>query len=158
MNPQPTAYESAAPPLSYLATKAKVILVAIKIFVNPVWLSFRLFKVLIFGHLTTQKPVRNKQSSILQPGNFSTIFTPKMSSLKISTTSKIHYSGTVEYGIISLCPDGSGAAETCEPCQVREEAAVRRSLWVPPGCLSGYLLQFRYPRTPKGFPCSGFVF
>ncbi len=34
-------------------------------------------------------------------------------------------------------PDGSGAAETSEPRQVREEAAVRSSLWVPPGCLSG---------------------
>ena len=37
-------------------------------------------------------------------------------------------------------PGGSGAAETCEPCQVREEAAVSGSLWVPPGCLPGYFV------------------
>jgi len=30
---------------------------------------------------------------------------------------------------------GSGAAETCEPRQVREEATVRRSFRVPPGSL-----------------------
>ena len=34
-------------------------------------------------------------------------------------------------------PGGSGAAETFEPRQVREEAAVRRSLWAPPGSLPG---------------------
>jgi hypothetical protein len=31
-------------------------------------------------------------------------------------------------------PGGSGAAEAFESRQVREEAAVRRTLWVPPGC------------------------
>jgi hypothetical protein len=34
-------------------------------------------------------------------------------------------------------PGGSGAAETFEPRQIREEAAVRGSLWAPPGCLPG---------------------
>ena len=32
---------------------------------------------------------------------------------------------------------GPGAAESFEPCQVREEAALRRSLWVSPGILPG---------------------
>jgi hypothetical protein len=36
-------------------------------------------------------------------------------------------------------PGGSGAAETFEPRQIREEAAVRGSLWAPPGCLPGYV-------------------
>jgi len=31
---------------------------------------------------------------------------------------------------------GSGAAETHEPRQVRKEAAVRGTFWVPPGCLA----------------------
>jgi hypothetical protein len=35
-------------------------------------------------------------------------------------------------------PGGSGAAETFEPRQIREEAAVRGSLWAPPGRLPGY--------------------
>ena len=35
---------------------------------------------------------------------------------------------------------GSGAAEPFKPRQVREEATVRRSFWVPPGCLPGFLL------------------
>jgi hypothetical protein len=34
-------------------------------------------------------------------------------------------------------PGGSGAAETFEPRQIREEAAVRGSLWAPPGRLPG---------------------
>ena len=34
-------------------------------------------------------------------------------------------------------PGGSGAAETCEPCQVREEAAVSGKFWAPPVSLSG---------------------
>jgi len=38
-------------------------------------------------------------------------------------------------------PDGSGAAEPFEPCQVREEAAVRRIFRVPPGNLSGALVK-----------------
>ena len=37
------------------------------------------------------------------------------------------------------CPSGSGAAEAFESRQVREEAAVRRLLWVPPGCRFGHL-------------------
>jgi len=36
-----------------------------------------------------------------------------------------------------LCPGGTGAAEPYEPRQVREEAAVRRYLWVPPVILPG---------------------
>jgi len=40
----------------------------------------------------------------------------------------------------TLCPGGSGAAETCEPRQVREEAAVSGLFWVPPGCLPGYFV------------------
>ena len=41
----------------------------------------------------------------------------------------------------SFAPGGSGAAEPFEPCQVREEAAVRRKFRVPPGCLLGALIQ-----------------
>jgi hypothetical protein len=37
-------------------------------------------------------------------------------------------------------PGGLGAAEATEPRQVREEAAVRRPLWVPPINLPGALL------------------
>jgi len=40
-------------------------------------------------------------------------------------------------------PDGTGAAEPCEPRQVREEAAVRRYLWAPPANLSGRTLNPR---------------
>jgi hypothetical protein len=36
-------------------------------------------------------------------------------------------------------PGGLGAAEATEPRQVREEAAVRRPLWVPPINLPGAL-------------------
>ena len=36
-------------------------------------------------------------------------------------------------------PGGTGAAETPEPRQVREEAAVRRPFWAPPGNLPGCL-------------------
>ncbi len=35
---------------------------------------------------------------------------------------------------------GSGAAEPCEPRQVREEATVSESLWAPPGFLLGCFL------------------
>ena len=44
--------------------------------------------------------------------------------------------------------DGSGAAETCEPRQVREEAAVRRPFWVPSGSLPGgsFLLMMKPAR------------
>ncbi len=35
-------------------------------------------------------------------------------------------------------PGGAGAAETFELRQVREEAAIRRYLWVPPGTLPGH--------------------
>ena len=38
-------------------------------------------------------------------------------------------------------PGGSGAAEACEPRQVREEAAVRRKFRVPPGCLPGVFIK-----------------
>ena len=40
-------------------------------------------------------------------------------------------------GMLGARPGGLGAAETPEPRQVREEAAVRRSLWVPPKNLPG---------------------
>jgi len=39
-------------------------------------------------------------------------------------------------------PGGSGAAEPCEPRQVREEAAVSRCLRVPPGLLPGHFSQW----------------
>ncbi len=35
---------------------------------------------------------------------------------------------------------GSGAAEICEPRQVREEAAISKSFWVPPGCLPRFFI------------------
>jgi len=40
-------------------------------------------------------------------------------------------------GILNARPDGTGAAEPCEPRQVREEAAVSGILWAPPANLSG---------------------
>ncbi len=40
-------------------------------------------------------------------------------------------------GILTARPGGTGAAESAEPCQVREEAAVRWSLWAPPEALLG---------------------
>ena len=49
------------------------------------------------------------------------------------------------------CPGGSGAAGACEPCQVREEAAVSSAIWVPPGCLPGCALK------KKGEQCSPFL-
>ena len=47
-------------------------------------------------------------------------------------------------------PDGTGAAEPCEPRQVREEAAVRRILWAPPVNLSGrtFNLKVKHMQTP----------
>jgi hypothetical protein len=48
-------------------------------------------------------------------------------------------------------PGGSGAAETFEPRQIREEAAVRGSLWAPPGCLPGYAEIIKGPSS-KGQP------
>ena len=51
-----------------------------------------------------------------------------------------------QWGIFLTCPGGSGAAETNEPRQVREEAAVRRLFWVPPGYLPGILLPFQSTR------------
>lgn len=44
-------------------------------------------------------------------------------------------------------PGGSGAAETCELRQVREEAAVSGSLWAPPGSLPGPFV-FKRSRLP----------
>jgi len=47
-------------------------------------------------------------------------------------------------------PGRSGAAETCEPRQVREEAAVSGKFRAPPGCLPGYVLfvQLQHGRDP----------
>jgi hypothetical protein len=45
-------------------------------------------------------------------------------------------------------PGGPGAAEAPEPRQVREEAAVRRSLWVPPINLPGALYIANEKRHP----------
>jgi hypothetical protein len=45
-------------------------------------------------------------------------------------------------------PGGSGAAEPCETRQVRKEAAVRRSLRVPPVLLPGHFL-FPMPLSNK---------
>jgi len=50
-------------------------------------------------------------------------------------------------GILQTPTGGSGAAEPSEPCQVREEAALRKSLWVPPGCLpAGIFLPLMWKR------------
>ena len=43
-------------------------------------------------------------------------------------------------GVSFRRPGGAGAAETFEPRQVREEAAVRRYFRVPPGTLPGHFL------------------
>lgn len=44
-------------------------------------------------------------------------------------------------------PGGTGAAESAEPCQVREEAAVRWLLWAPPEHLLGRIFSRAY--TPE---------
>ena len=46
----------------------------------------------------------------------------------------------VSRGMLTARPGGTGAAEPFEPRQVREEATVRRYLWVPPDHLPGRIL------------------
>ncbi len=45
-------------------------------------------------------------------------------------------------------PGGTGAAESAEPCQVREEAAVRWPLWAPPENLPGALFNPMHSTPP----------
>lgn len=45
-------------------------------------------------------------------------------------------------------PGGTGAAESAEPCQVREEAAVRWPLWAPPENLPGALFNSMNSQPP----------
>ena len=51
-------------------------------------------------------------------------------------------------GILIRRPGGTGAAESFEPRQVREEATVRRPLWAPPGNLPGAFFFSFHTHTP----------
>jgi len=55
-------------------------------------------------------------------------------------------------GILTARPGGTGAAESAEPCQVREEAAVRWSLWAPPENLLGRIFLIYTGISPHDNP------
>ena len=52
----------------------------------------------------------------------------------------------VKSSILLMRSGGTDAAEPCEPRQVREEAAVRRSFWVPSGNLSERTFKLKVKR------------
>lgn len=60
--------------------------------------------------------------------------------LRIAVTSGFRLTAYFISSMLTARPDGTGAAESFEPRQVREEATVRRLIWAPPENLSGAFL------------------